>query len=659
MDFSKLNKDQLEAVQSLEGPLLIIAGAGSGKTHTLVNRVANLIEHNVTPESILLLTFTNKAADEMKARAIGMSDERCGKIVACTYHSFCARMLRTYAPYVGFSTSFNILAPSECAEAIGFVKAQAGDTYRKLRGFPNNKTIAGIISGAINKSVSIRDYMSMTDSKYTHYAVEIQEIARKYAQYKRERNLMNYDDLLVYYVELLANHEAVRQSIERSFQYMMVDEYQDTNKLQEQIVLLMRQNNRNIAVVGDDAQSIYAFRGAEIDNILSFKDKFPGCKIVSLKTNYRSNDEIVQFANHVFNENKRVGFEKHMQGTYEAGYEPEIKSPDNQLMEAYDVIQYIQKKRQNGEPYKDVAVIARASSSFYQLETLLMQNHIPYVKYGGLKFLEHECVIDVLSYIRCVVNPADQLAWFRLLRLHPSIGETYSSRLAEECVNNREFLLTSKSIKKSFQAETNLLQGAYDGFCKKSFQDMIGDIVKFYTKLRKRCIEQARVADEANRTDMQNALEADEEVLKMLQQIIKEYPDANSFLDAITLDAISPNSKEEDSVVLTTIHSAKGLEFDTVFVLDCIEEVFPRANGRMDELEEELRCFYVAITRPKKHLFICCPRMVMQNGRSVYGLPSRWIEDYAFKKPSRRGYDYGYNYEDENQDNGVWVEEIF
>lgn len=627
MGNSKLNKDQLEAVTNINGPLLILAGAGSGKTYTLINRVAYLIEQGVMPETILLLTFTNKAADEMKARAMAMSDAECGKITACTYHSFCATMLRRYAGYVGYSQNFVILSQSECAEAIGFVKAKAGEKYKKLRGFPNNKTVASIISGAVNKSVSIKDYLIMTDSKYKDFYLEIEQLAKKYAQYKLERNLMDYDDLLVKYVQLLEENDGLRHTIEHSYQYMMVDEYQDTNKLQEKIVLLMRQEVRNIAVVGDDAQSIYAFRGAEIENILTFKDKFPDCKVVSLRTNYRSNDEIVQFANKIFNNNKQQGFEKEMSGTYEAGYEPKILYPYSSMDAAANVLRTIRNHKVQGGRYDDVAVIARASSSLFQLETMLMQEHIPYVKYGGMKFLEYECVVDILSYIRCIVNPSDQLAWFRILRLHPNIGDTYSSRLAEECVTNRNFLLTSKHIKKSFQPETNILVNAYDSFGTKDFHSMVDDIIRFYISLRKRCIQTAKVADEANRTDMENELESDIEVLKMLTQIVKEFPSANAFLDAIALDAVSPTEKGDDNVVLTTIHSAKGLEFDTVFVMDCVEGVFPRGdNQSTSDLDEELRCFYVAITRPKTHLYIMCPKMVIAAGRPVYGEPSRWLQ---------------------------------
>ena len=628
MDLSQLNEEQRKAVVTTEGPLAIIAGAGSGKTKTMTTRAAYLVERGVAPERILLLTFTNKAADEMKVRASQMADARCKDIVACTYHSFCSQILRKYGYAISIPNDYVIITPTEAGEAIDFVKAQAGEKYKHLKGFPNNRTVISILSASVNKLKSIDDVIAEEYYACEAFIPEIKLLVKKYQEYKTDRKMLDYDDLLTKFVDLLESSDEMCDRISTAYQYMMVDEYQDTNKLQEKMVILMRKKNKNIAVVGDDAQGIYSFRGADIENILTFADKFPGCKVINLKTNYRSNDEIVQFANRIFNENKNRGFDKCMEGTYHVHYLPEIQTPENQKEEAVRILKYVQRLVRDGGRYQDVAVLARATTSFRFLETMLAANRIPYVKYGGIKFWENECIVDLVSYIRCIANPYDQLAWFRILKLLPGVGKRYASDISEDCMIQRDFLFTSRKIKKSFMHEAYLLGNEIERFSNMEFHKMVTEIIKYYTRLRQRLVDTAKVDDESNRTDMQEKLENDKEILKTAQELVVDYPDAQSFLDAIILDAVNTNSKEEDCLVLSTIHSAKGLEFDHVFVLDCVEDVFPRITNTSSEnaIDEELRCMYVAITRPKKSLHVMCPQCVTFNGKPVWTDPSRFIQ---------------------------------
>ena len=625
--FEKLNPEQFEAATHMDGPLLIIAGAGSGKTHTLISRVIHLVENGVKPESILLLTFTNKAADEMKSRAISASDDRCGNIVACTYHSFCAAMLRQYAYAIGYKPNYTILSSSEVVDAIQFVKAKEGERFKRFKGFPPAKAIAAIISGATNKLMTIAAYMEAENSKYMSFTHEVGAIAELYAAHKKSRNLMDYDDLLVLFAELLETSEKARSSISNTYKYIMVDEYQDTNAIQEKIIMSLRQDNRNLAVVGDDAQSIYAFRGSDVNIILNFANKMPGCKTVTLRTNYRSNDEIVQLSNASINLHKAKGFDKNMVGTYEAGRSPVMLRPENDGDEAVTVLDLISRFHIQGIPYQDMAVLARSSFTMYRLEGLLAEKNMAYEKVGGMKFLEHTCIVDVLAYLRCLTNPSDQLAWFRILKLLPHIGDIYAGRISEDCIEDRGFLFNSTHIKKSFATELMYLATQMERFEPMDFKSQLDSVISFYVKLRKRCIELADVEDEASRTEMWAKLEEDKQVLDMLPVITAKYKTAAAFLDAITLDAAaSPNSGGDDPLTLSTIHSAKGLEWKVVFVLGCVEGVFPKeCEEGSNADDEELRCFYVAITRAKEHLYISCPESTRLKGRYLYGQPTHYL----------------------------------
>lgn len=306
---NKLNSAQYEAATTINGPLLIIAGAGTGKTYMLINRVAYMIEQGIPPESILLLTFTNAAADEMKKRANNILDDRCSRIHASTYHSFCAEMLRKYAKYIGFSNNFTIITPQDVKDAIKYVKAK--NPIYKARQFPNCAKIAKIFSGAINNNISITQYVDKEHIECRNFTNELEQLYLEFQTYKKSRDMMDYDDILIYFYELLQN-SIIQNRISNSYKYVMVDEYQDTNDLQEKIIIKLCQNNNNIAVVGDDYQSIYGFRGSNVNNFIGFPDKFSNCKRVTLSQNYRSSQEILDFANKIMDKHANFGYKKNM-----------------------------------------------------------------------------------------------------------------------------------------------------------------------------------------------------------------------------------------------------------------------------------------------------------------------------------------------------------
>jgi len=638
MDLSQLNEKQKEAVCTTEGPLRIIAVAGSGKTHTLISRVAYLVDKGVTPEAILLLTFTNKAAAEMKHRASAIADNRCSRIEASTYHSFCAKILRRFADkYLEpFTSAFTILSSPDVSSALNRVKVAdepwADGTprwnFKKLRGFPNVKVVAAIHSSSINTGRSVESVISRDYEKYRSFVPEIKAMIRLYQQYKREHNMMDYDDLLIFTKELLQKPE-IQRRVEAMYDYIMVDEYQDTNNLQRDILLLLRQRNHNIAVVGDDYQSIYAFRGANVNNILDFTKDFPECRDVVLDTNYRSNQETLDLANAVMATNASFGIRKSMRGTFSTGIKPIVYRPQSQYDEAEKVLWLIEKAKQKGIDPSDIAVLARTSNAFYQLEALLNERGISYDKYGGLKFFERECMADVVSYLRVLANPSDQLAWFRILKNLPGIGDTYADRIVQKC-DERGFLHDEIYRRRNFRGEMLSLESMLMDVAGKTFELQVLGIIDYYLALRRRIIETAKVEDESTRTDMLESLEADTTLINMLPVITARYDKLTDFLDAITMDAAGKPDQPENAIVLSTIHSIKGLEYNTVIILDCVDGIFPRDPSD----DEELRCFYVAMTRAKEHLFLMVPDSAMIMGKRehtpmtsyLYGCNRFWKE---------------------------------
>ncbi len=431
IDYQKeLNPSQLEAVRSTEGPYLVIAGAGSGKTRVLTYRVAHLVEKGVNPQEILLLTFTRKAAEEMLRRASLILDERCSRVSGGTFHSFASGILRKYAKLLDLSNSFTILDRSDSEDGINLIRTRLG-FYKSEKRFPRKAALLDIISKSINKSQTIEKVINDGYPQFIEWLSQIQRIKSEYASYKRLKSLVDYDDLLVHLRELLTKYEDVRLTLARKYRYIMVDEYQDTNKLQAHIVCLLAAESGNVMVVGDDAQSIYSFRGANFKNIMDFPSIFKGTKIITLAQNYRSTQPILNLTNQIMHSAKE-GFEKELYACKKGSSFPRyIETRDEQSQADY-VASKILELREEGVELSDIAVLFRSGWHSNELEVELARRDIPFRKYGGQKFVEAAHIKDILSYARIVYNASDQVSWYRLLLLLPGVGPKTAEAIIKE-----------------------------------------------------------------------------------------------------------------------------------------------------------------------------------------------------------------------------------
>lgn len=940
----KLNPAQRQAATTIDGPLLIIAGAGSGKTTVLVNRLAYMIENGINPANILLLTFTNTAADNMKERAEKLG-QKCDGVTACTYHSFCAQILRKYAKYIGLHSNFSIISPSEAADAIRMGKVEL--EYSKIKGIPNNATVVEILSKSINTGKSVDELVEDEYDKYWQYANEIKALGEWFQKYKSEKHMCDYDDLLVLMNQLLDNKQ-VQEKLSNIYRYVMVDEYQDTNNLQESIVMKLCSHHKNLCVVGDDYQcwhkdskvvtpegvktvanlqigdmvqtirkgkitfeevtnkskhcaktitittesgkqirvtrnhkmfasqpefseayylyimyrtdkgfriglttggkthninartqserpeklwylgryatkaeahyyenmlsmkyqipqlpfyingrnvavtqeqadsifeqfgkngfkllkdyemsfdypnfipngitkgaeckknvhlqmdaghkynhvsyehngirirkyfsnykeaalfadeltkqcnatlverlfvndrhflwvvpasqltvtmkipvvsnneiklerivdinsddekaeevyhievaqtgiliadeiashnSIYKFRGSDINNILDFPNRMPGCKQVIIATNYRSTAEILAVANNVMENYADFGYKKSMLDCGKTGKKVKLQTPQNQDEEANYIVSQIKKAQKAGIPLHEMSVLFRSSMMSTKLELALNAEKIPYRKLGGLKFLDHVCIQDMLAFLRTVANPADELAWYRILCLLPGIGDINAHKIAKNCSSNLQFL-TEGYEKRVFAPYLNRLRSIEAQASVIHDSDCIRLLVESYRAIRQEAIDIGKYSDEGKRTEAQEQLETDMTLIAQLVNLASEHATIPAFLDSITLESAVP-AEEEELLTLSTIHSAKGMEWRDVYILDCADEVFPKYTEAMkgsDDYHEELRCFYVALTRAKENLCILCPQEIQINGAFIEGVPAHFLQ---------------------------------
>ncbi|MGH7899029.1 MAG: ATP-dependent helicase, partial [Candidatus Binatia bacterium] len=426
---AELNPAQHAAACHLEGPVLVIAGAGSGKTRTLVYRVARLVEMGVAPQSILLLTFTRHAAEVMLERAAELVGPDCGRVCGGTFHSFANILLRRFARAIGREPSFTILDRGDSEDVIQLLRTGMG-LDRKERRFPKKQTIGEIFSMAVNKSVSLP---RIVESQYLHLADHLDDLERLrlgYDAYKTEKNLFDYDDLLVKLRDLLAGNPAIARRLATELRFVMVDEYQDTNRLQAEIVELVGASHRNVMAVGDDAQSIYSFRGADFRNIMDFERLFPGARVITLEDNYRSTQPILDLANAVI-ERAAERYTKVLRTTEKEGERPMLVQAENESFQSRFVCQRILELREEGVPLEDVAVLFRSSYHSFGLELELARRDIPFIKRGGFKFVETAHVKDVVAHLRVVANPLDTVSWLRILLLLEGVGPKRAGEMVE------------------------------------------------------------------------------------------------------------------------------------------------------------------------------------------------------------------------------------
>ena len=627
IDYKKeLNEEQYKAVMHDKGPALLLAGAGTGKTRTLIYRVAHLIESGVSPESILLLTFTNKAANEMKERAETMLKEKCG-ITACTYHSFCVKMLRFYGKIVGISPDFTIISGPDEADIIDIVKSELN--FQKLKNMPSASVFASMLSTCINKRLTLGELLK--EQRYWRFRQNERKLLllrEETKKYKEEHNLLNYDDILLKFDQMLTDYSNIARRIEDTYQYIMVDEYQDTNTLQDSIIRKIRTKNTNLMVVGDDMQSIYKFRGADVQNILSFPKRYTDCKVIYLTENYRSSQEILNLANHVMT-NATEGYQKNLRAQFSSQELPKVYGVNDTKTEAEFVLNRIKAKHTEGVPYNDICVLYRNSFQSYELEVLLNKAGLDFEKYGGIRFLDRAHIKDILAFLKIYSNPYDQLSWFRILQLHIGIGKVYAKNISEKCLENgSEYLIDECHSRRKYGVYLKKLYEEIMSWEGKDFLQILNSCCAYYIVVREETIKNQKVDSESTREESFQEFEKDKKDIEILVDMAKDYDSVLDFLDAMTLDAAKSKENAEDKLILSTIHSVKGLEFDTIILLDCVDDILPSTMyiGSPED-NEDVRCMYVAVTRAKNTLYMIVPKIVLKYGKAIPGYLSRYIED--------------------------------
>ncbi|MGH7814212.1 MAG: ATP-dependent helicase [Candidatus Binataceae bacterium] len=621
-----LNPAQLEAVTHRDGPVLVVAGAGSGKTRTLIYRVARLIESGVPPGAILLLTFTRRAAQEMLRRAGQLVGDRAGKVAGGTFHSFANTVLRRMGAAAGVAPNFTILDRTDMEDAISLIRTRMGLGSRERR-FPKKSAIAEVIGMARNKRRTLEAEIEADFPHLEEHRSELLELARKYEAYKRERGLLDYDDLLHRMVELLENHEEVRRRLSNTYRYLMIDEYQDTNLIQADIVRLLAATHQNVMAVGDDAQSIYSFRGANFRNIMDFPALFPGAKIVKLEENYRSLQGILDLANGILSR-AREKYTKALFTRRAGDFRPMLVRAPDEHMQSRFVAQRILELREEGASLNEIAVLFRSSFHSFDLELELQRRDLPFVKRGGFKFVETAHIKDVLAHLRVIANPADAVSWLRALMLVKGIGHRIAARTADEIV-------AAPDPAGALAAIANRARGGAESG--------IGRLAAALAELRRpglRPADQIAIAMEYYLPIMREAYADDfprrERDLEHFQSLAARYRSLDSMLAEMALEPPSDSiggvlaaDSGDECLTLSTIHSAKGLEWKAVFIIWAADGRFPGPQSMDDEdLEEERRLMYVASTRARDELYLTYPIYMFDRSLGyVMGRASRFVED--------------------------------
>ena len=641
---SQLNNSQREAVVYCDGPQLVIAGAGSGKTRVLTYKIAYLLAHyDMAPWNILALTFTNKAAREMKER-IGrlVGQERAQRLQMGTFHSVFARILRTEAERIGFGANFTIYDQSDSRSLVkSIIKEMELDdkTYKPA-------AVADRISMAKNHLLQPQQYAtsSWAADDAQHKRPMVSHIYNRYAERCRQANAMDFDDLLVQTYVLLRDHEDVRQKYVDRFRYVLVDEYQDTNFAQQAIVLLLTKEHGRVCVVGDDAQSIYSFRGANIDNILDFQKQYEGARLYKLEQNYRSTQLIVQAANSLIHKNERQ-IRKEVYSENEKGEKLMLKPAYSDREEAMIVCNDIKRlKRQDRCEYSDFAILYRTNAQSRSFEEQMRKDGIPYRIYGGLSFYQRKEIKDVIAYFRVVANPDDEEALRRIIN-YPTrgIGDTTVGKIVETA--NQHSVSLWRVIAQPIVFDLKLAKGTLtkletfkqlvDGWRERIDKEdayELGHSIIMESGISKDIYSSSNPEDLSRQENLEEFLGGMQDFVESRKEEDREQETwLSDFLQEVALltDLDSEGDEEQPKVSLMTIHAAKGLEFPTVFVVGLEENIFPSPMcvGSMREIEEERRLLYVAITRAEKHCILTCAQNRFRYGKMEMDSPSRFIKD--------------------------------
>ncbi|HPM42361.1 MAG TPA: ATP-dependent helicase [Candidatus Omnitrophota bacterium] len=623
---SKLNPSQYEAVTTVDGAVLVIAGAGSGKTRAIEYRVAHLVEKGIDPKSILLLTFTRKAAHEMLSRA-SRHDPRCKDVEGGTFHSFAFKVLKKYAHILGLSGSFSILDESDASEAVHRCGSKL-DFFDKERKTPKKDTLRSIISMSVNKGLSVSDILDKEYPHFTYLASEIEKLRKEYAAYKIQKNYLDYDDLLVF-LRILLGKTDVHKKLSAKYRYIMVDEYQDTNIIQGDIAYLLAKDHGNIMAVGDDAQSIYGFRGSSHKNIMDFPGKFKNCKVIKLEDNYRSTQSILDIANTVL-ENMNNKYSKCLKSVrHEEGARPSLNFFKNAYDEAGWIVSRIKELRDEGIDTHHQAVLFRAAYISIPLQAELSRHGIPYQVFGGLKFYETAHVKDLIAHMKVISNHRDEIAWHRVLTHIEGIGPKTADRLTEEIIGKSSLAeVIDKVLAPSDRPEKALKNTKrLASFLKSASSFKVGpgtlyDLTFDYYFP----IMQGKFDDWHIRLNDLEALRQISSRYESLAELLGDF--AIEPPDRGVLKVEAKSHEDEKPIVLSTIHSAKGLEWDTVFLIGLVDGVLPSAFALNDaeSIEEESRLLYVAVTRAKDRLFLSLCHEGMRGGISQFNKISRFID---------------------------------
>ncbi|MEM8962596.1 MAG: ATP-dependent helicase [Acidobacteriota bacterium] len=621
---ASLNPAQRAAVTAPPGPHVVLAGAGSGKTRTLIYRVAYVVATGTPPESILLLTFTRRAAQEMLRRAAGLMDPRCARVVGGTFHAFANRVLRRHARRLGYGEGFTVLDRSDAADVIAAVRAEGGYGGRGKR-FPKKEVLRDLFSMAVNTG---KDMETLVTARYPRFAddvAEIEEVGEAYAARKKTQHVMDYDDLLVNLRDLLSEHEVVRRELGSMFRLVLVDEYQDTNRLQAHIAALLASQHGNLMVVGDDAQSIYAFRGAEVRNILDFPKLFPGTTTTVLEQSYRSTQPILDLGSAILASSLELT-PKRLFTEIDGGEKPRLIRVEDDYVQARWVAEQVLAYREEGVALDEMAVLVRAAWHTAELEIELQNRNIPFRKFGGLRFVEAAHVKDVVALLRLLVNRTDATAWFRVLQWLEGIGPKTAQRLTNTIVEAEgELDALARAVSRArYKEPVAALTATLDRLAQNGHgvTGQLDGVIDYYRPIL------GRTYDDASRRIRD---------LEALQVIAERYDALEPFLTDLAIDPPELTRQDGDDdddelLTLSTVHSAKGLEWHTVFVLNLNNGQFPSSQSLGDpaSLEEERRLFYVAVTRAKRRLLLTRPETLPRRGfgRDV-AEPSPLLTDIA------------------------------
>ena len=644
MDYSSLlNQEQLQAVINTEGPVLVSAGAGSGKTRVLTYRIAYLLtELMIDPYRILAITFTNKATNEMKERVCKIREDASNVLVA-TFHSFCVRMLRKYQSVLeGYQPNFSIYTDSDQTKVYKQVFSDLGITDDETK-----SSIKHAISVIKNDNININEYCEINK-----HSKGIDMIKRGYLAYQNElikNNAMDFDDLLINFYKLIMSNEDVRASLQERFLYIHIDEFQDTNKLQYEIVKILADKHKNIFIVGDEDQSIYSWRGANVGNIFQFSKDFKNVKIFKLEQNYRSTKSILDKANKLI-ENNKNRLSKKLYTNNDQGSDVNYYCARDEQDEADYVVRHIIQQRALGVDLNNIAILLRLNALTRPFEEKLLAYNIPHKIYNGVKFYERAEIKNTLAYLIAITNPSDSTSFVRLINFPKrGIGETSISQLkmladARKCtIKDIIYNCDTEDIKPALHSKLQSLKVLLQGIDEKATQLGLYNLISYI-------IDESKILESFNQKD-ETELDRYINVTSLIKSI-KDYEDSNpdatlnDYLESVTLISDIDTESSKNGVIIATVHAAKGLEFDTVFISGLEEKIFPVSRADLEDQEEERRLMYVAITRARKDLYLTSSSSRFMYGKRDAAVKSRFLREIDMVKDQAFGYGgyYGNEY---------------